>query len=172
MRRNKKLNALEALDVGVLLKNLFAEQALNLVVELVKKVHFMQSMEEIDYCISTDCHYHEDEKFIKMMEDLKTFGLSLVDLLSSIIEAGKSLPIEVDTQIDIKNFLLVMPSEIALEIIDMCLEYIETLSPFEEYVENGQDIAELKELKATLIAIREEETIDEKHSEEWNNLPF
>lgn len=169
MKKTEKLKALDALDVSILLSSLYSEQALGLIFELVKKVHYL--IREDDYCISIDCHYHVDEEYIKMKEHLKSFGLTLVDLQRSIIES-ESLQIKVDIQIDIKELLLALPSDYGLEIIDECLGYIEVLSPFEEFVEKGQDIAELKELKATLTSIREEEIVNDEHSEEWDNLPF
>lgn len=173
MEIKRKWNALKALDISVLLKTLSSEQTLRLITELVKIIHYALSSDN-DYCISIDCHYHTDEKYIKKMESVKSLGLTLVDLQRSIIEAGDSLQIEVNTQIDIKNLLRVLSGEKMFEIIDLCMDYIEVLSPFEEYVENGQDIAKLNELKATLVAIREEEkTIDEQLSKKWGiELPF
>jgi hypothetical protein len=173
MKNKRKWNALvAALDISVLLRTLFSEQALRLITELVKNIHYALSSDN-DYCISIDCHYHKDEKYIEKMEVLKSLGLTLVDLQRFIIEAGDSSQIEVNTQIDIKNLLLVSSGEKTFEIIDLCMDYIEVLSPFEENVENGQDIAKLKELKATLVAIREEEkTIDEQLSKQWKNYPF
>lgn len=173
MKIKRKWNALvAALDISVLLRTLFSEQALRLITELVKNIHFALSSDN-DYCIGIDCHYHKDEDYIEKMETLKSLGLTLVDLQRSIIEAGDSPQIEVNTQIDIKNLLLVSSSEKTFEIIDLCMGYIKVLSPFEEYVENGQDIAKLKKLKATLVAIREEEkTIEEQLSKEWEDIPF
>ena len=186
MENNSKLNALEALDVCVLLQAVPFETAFNCVADLIRYA-FYAELTELDESqgISLDCHYTLTEEYKTIREGFDSLCSTLTQLQRALLQ-GIGLPcvIKKDERIDIKPMLWLLPYDKSLEIIDVCLEYvnegIEFLNKDDEYIRilKGEMEGDMEELKATLIAIRKEEELlklqseESKGNEEYEDLPF
>ena len=167
MMKNKDLNALEALDVSVLLRAVPFETAFNCVAELIKYAFYAVSEElEESQSISLDCHYSLTEEYQTIMKGFDSLCSTLTKLQIALLQ-GIGLPcvIKEDARIDIKPLLLLLLYDKSLEIIDVCLEYVS--EGINILTECNQDIGKLEELRNIFVTIREE---SEKNIKE--ELPF
>ena len=179
MEYNKYLQAQEALDVSVLLKNVPNALAFQLVVKLFIEAHNeVQELEEyfdnvwIEYGngarwdFAVKKHNHSQAK----LSDLERV---LGDLLAAQARDWKGIPQLIDdVQIDIKYVLYEMPSDLGIDFINNYLGHIDSLlRHFEREKGSKNDTDErkramksLQDLQDKLIAIRNDEANSER---EW-----
>ena len=179
MENNKFLQAQEAVDVSVLLKNVSNDIAFQLVVNLFTEAHKeVQELEEyFDYIwieygngtrwdFAVEKHNHSQSKLCDLE---KVLG----NLFAEQAKDWEGIPRLIgDMQIDIKYLLYEMPSDLGIDFINNYLEHIEdVLRLFElekdsknDTDERKRDAKSLIDLQSQLIAIRN----DEANSEiEW-----
>lgn len=157
MRKNKELNALEALDVSPLLKTVYYDTAFDLVSGFLKHA-FSVVLEEVEEAqsIPLDCHYTVSEEYKKVKDGLNSLCSIILELQAALLQ-GIGLPciIKKDSIIDIKPLLLLLSQDEFYEVIDMCLKYVD--ESMEIKTKCNHDSNELEELKTSLIAIRDED---------------
>lgn len=172
MEQNKVLQAQEALDVSVLLKNVSDDLAFQMVVNLFTEAHKeIRELEEYyeyiwaEYGNGVRWEYAV-EKHNDSQAQLSDLEETLGDLLSTQAKEGKGIPqLIADIQIDIKYVLYELPSDLGIDFINNYLEHINNvLHHFElekgspkDNDERKRDTAILENLQDQLIAIRNDE---------------
>lgn len=160
MKIKDTLKVLEALDVSVILQTAPLEGAMILITNLIKYINL--AIENMDLC-NMYGDYTETEESIKFRQGIETCGLTLEELQKSILDS-KHLPNEVPP-INIKNLLEELSQQEEIEVLNLCLEYID----------DGIENSKLKELRTTLLTIREEEELLKRQweeSDDYKDLPF
>lgn len=144
MKTKFDYDALEALDVSVILQTAPLEETMELITNLIKNID--AAIENIDICNMCG-DYTETEEGIKYRQDLVSCGRNLEGLQKSILDSKQS-PNEVPP-INIKNLLSELPLQQEIEVLNLCLKYID------DDIENSK----LKDLRTTLLTIREREEL-------------
>lgn len=186
MENNKFLQAQEAVDVSVLLKNVSNDLAFQMVVNLFKTTH--EEIRDLDEYFDYIWIEHGNgvrweyavEKHNDSQANLCDLEETLGDLLSAQAKDWKGIPQLIDDkQIDIKYLLYEMPSDLGIDFINNYLEHInDVLHHFELEKGSPKDDDErkhveerLESLKDQLIAIRNDEANSEKEWEkEWAKI--
>ena len=186
MENNKYLQAQEAVDVSVLLKNVSNDLAFQMVVNLFQTTHEeIRELEEyfdyiwIEHGNGVRWEYAV-EKHNGSQAQLCDLEKTLGDLLADQAKDWKGIPQLIgDKQIDIKYLLYEMPSDLGIDFINNYLEHIDDiLHHFELEKGSPKDDDErkrvekrLEELEEQLIAIRNDEANSEKEWEkEWAKI--
>lgn len=179
MENNKYLQAQEAVDVSVLLKNVSNDLAFQMVVNLFTETH--TENRELDEYFDYIWIEHGNgvrweyavEKHNDSQAKLSDLEETLGDLLADQAKDWKGIPQLIGNKpIDIKYLLYEMPSDLGIDFIDNYLEHInDVLHHFELEKGSPKDDDErkrveesLESLKDQLIAIRNDEANSEK---EW-----
>jgi hypothetical protein len=150
------LNALEALDIRVLLETVYYDTAFDFVAELIKRVFYVV-LEEVEdsQSMPLDNHYTETEAYQEAKNGLNALCSTLLELQTALLQ-GIGLPCVIKnySQVDIKPLLVLLPYNKSLEVIDMCLHHADYC--IEIKTKCNEDISNYEDLRASLIAIREE----------------
>ena len=179
MENNKYLQAQEAVDVSVLLKNVSNDLAFQMVVNLFQTTH--EEIRELDEYFDYIWIEHGNgvrweyavEKHNDSQANLCDLEETLGDLLSAQAKDWKGIQQLIgDKPIDIKYLLYEMPSDLGIDLINNYLEHIDdVLHHFElekgspkDDEERKNDASRLESLQDLLIAIRNDEVNSEK---EW-----
>lgn len=155
MEQKFDYDALEALDVSVILQTVPSEEAMEFSTNLIKYID--AAIENIDICNMCG-DYTDTEESIKFRQDIETCGLTLEGLQKSILDSKQSSN-EVPP-INIKNLLIELPLHEEIEVLNLCLKYID----------DGIENSKLKELKTTLLTIRERKELFKQQNDD--DLPF
>ena len=171
MRKNDYLNALEVLDVSVPMKSVDFAEEFYFVANLIKYA-FGVVLEEVDEAqsIPLNNHYTLSEEYKRVKNSMDSLCSTLIDLQGALLHGiDLSNLIYKNVRVDIKPLLILLPHDECIEVIDMCLKYVN--DSIELFTKCNQNIGRMEELKAILIAIREEE-LSKRKSEDREELPF
>lgn len=177
METNKVLQAQEAMDVSVLLKNVSDDLAFQMVVNLFTETHkeIRELQEYFDYIWTEYGNGVRWEYLAEKHNDSQTKLSDLEETLGNLLAAQAKdwkgiTQLIGNTQIDIKYLLYEMPSDLGIDFINNYLEHIaDVLYHFELEKGSPKDdderksvVKSLDDLQAKLIAIRNEEVNSEK----------
>lgn len=156
MKKNHYLNALEALDISVLLQTVYYDTAFDFVAELIKRVFYVV-LEEVEdsQSMPLDNHYTETEAYKETKNGLNALCSTLLELQAALLQGiGLSCVIKNYSQVDIKPLLLLLPYDKSLEVIDMCIHHADYC--IEIITKCNEDVGKYEDFRSSLIAIREE----------------